>query len=92
MERATSFEAMATLGTDIAALTDRGEALLVTGLRSAGSLHEVLAAPPLFGRTDSKLLFSDLAPSAVARTRGLDRRWQGAARRSRSRALRGRLE
>lgn len=51
MERAASFEAMATLGTDVAALTDRGEPLRVIGMRSAGSLHEVLAVPPLFGRT-----------------------------------------
>jgi putative ABC transport system permease protein len=49
-ERATSFAAMATIGNDIAALTGRGEARRVIGLRSAGSLHEVLATPPLFGR------------------------------------------
>ncbi len=51
MERSTSFTAMATLGGDLAALTGSGEARRLTGLRSAGSLHDVLASPPFLGRT-----------------------------------------
>jgi len=49
-ERSTSFAAMATLDGDLAALTGQGEARRLTGLRSAGSLHEVLGVAPLFGR------------------------------------------
>lgn len=51
VERSTSFDAMATLGGDLAALTGHGDARRLTGLRSAGSLHEVLGVAPLFGRT-----------------------------------------
>lgn len=51
VERSTSFDAMATVGGDLAALTGRGDARRLTGLRSAGSLHAVLGAVPLFGRT-----------------------------------------
>jgi len=50
-ERSSSFAALATVGGDIAALTGRGEARRLTGLRSAGSLHEVLGTQALFGRT-----------------------------------------
>lgn len=63
MERASSFQAMATVAGDTAALTGRGEARRLAGIRSAGSLLEVLATPPLFGRTLTRA--DDAAGEAV---------------------------
>lgn len=48
--RARSFEHLATVGLDIAVLTDSVESRRLIGVRSAGSLHGVLGIEPLLGR------------------------------------------
>jgi putative ABC transport system permease protein len=73
MERAGSFAAMAAVGGDLTTLTGRDEARRLAGVRSAGSLHEVLGVPPLFGRG---LTLADDTPdsNAVVISHAL---WQG---------------
>jgi predicted permease len=49
-DRSNTFVSMAALSGDVAALSRDGETRRLLGVRSAGSILEVLGTPPLFGR------------------------------------------
>ena len=49
-ERSSTFESMAALSGDVVALIGNGDTRRLTGVRSAGSLLDVLGTQPLFGR------------------------------------------